>query len=267
MHVTPADVFLNLTFKNDNWRKVVQDERFRKALNLGINRKEIIDTIYFGFAEPSTIQDTTYDVAAANKLLDEMGMTKGADGFRVGPDGKKFTIPFEVQAAAPDIVPVTELFVEQWKALGLDVTMKKIDGALWGARLAANELQATVNWSPTPLWYNGENAWGRGQGAMPISWNLLWATYFNSAGKQGEKPPADVQKLYDLITKISTDKPEDAMTAVDAIKAEFKTHNWFFIPISNVKQPMIVNAKIGNISDKGYAIAANFSMEQFFFKK
>ena len=36
---------------------------------------------------------------------------------------------------------------------------------------------------------------------------------------------------------------------------------------NNVKQPLIVNAKIGNVSDKGFAIAACFSMEQFFFKK
>jgi len=128
MHTSGTDVELNLTFKNDNWRKVVQDERFRKALNLGINRKEISDAIYFGFAEPSsTFMDSTYDVAAANKLLDEMGMTKGADGFRVGPDGKKFTIPFEVADLAPDIIPVTELFVEQWKALGLDVSYDEDD--------------------------------------------------------------------------------------------------------------------------------------------
>jgi len=30
---------------------------------------------------------------------------------------------------------------------------------------------------------------------------------------------------------------------------------------------MVVNAKIGNIPDKGLAFAANYSMEQFFFKK
>ena len=249
-----------MTFKNDNWRKVVQDERFRKALNLGINRKEIIDTIYFGFAEPSTIQDTTYDVAAANKLLDEMGMTKGADGFRIGPDGKKFTIPFQVTSWPPDLIPVAELLVEQWKeALGINVTMKTISMALWATRNTDNVLQASVMWTYTPLWYTGD--WGQGL------WGPLWNTYFNTAGKQGEKPPADVQKLYDLCAKISTVKSEDAMAAADAVKAELKTHNWYLIPISNTKKPMIVNAKIGNISDKGFAIAVGFSMEQFFFKK
>jgi len=254
-----TEVFLNLTFKNDNWRKVVQDERFRKALALGINCKEIIDAVYLGFGEPSVIEDTTYDVAAANKLLDEMKMTKGTDGFRVGPDGKKFTIPFEVYAAAPNFIPVTELFVEQWKALGLDVTMKKIDGTLWGVRCAANELQATVMWTSTPQWYVGD--WGQGL------WGPLWTTYFASAGKQGEKPPADVQKFYDLITKTTTDKLEDATAAADVLKAELKAHIWYFSFLSNLKQAVIANAKIGNFPDKGFANSATASMEQFFFRK
>ena len=254
-----GDVFLNLTYKNDNWRKVVQDERFRKALNLGINGKEIIDTVYLGLAEQSSIMNTTFDVVAANKLLDEMGMTKGADGFRVGPDGKKFTIPFEVQAFTSDYIPITQLIVEQWKALGLDVTMKKIDGVLWGTRNTANELQATVLFTETSMWFQGN--WGQNL------WGPLWDTYFTSVGKKGEKPPADVQKLYDLIAKISIDKPEDAMVAADALKAELKTHNWYFNYLSNIKTPIIINAKIGNVPNKAIAVAVVFSMEQFFFKK
>jgi len=259
LHTSSSDVFLNLTFKNDNWRKVVQDERFRKALNLAINHKEIIDTIYFGFAEPSTFMDTTYDVAAANKLLDEMGMVKGADGFRKGPDGKKFTIPFEVQPETPDIIPVTELFVEQWKVLGLDVTMKTIDTTLWGTRDAANELQATMLWQDIGLWYEG--FWGQ------QFWCPLWVNYFNSGGKLGEKPPADIQKMFELNKKIATEKPEDARIAATGVRAEFKAHNWYFTHLSNVKQPMIANAKIGNVAEKGFAMAVAFSMEQFFFKK
>jgi peptide/nickel transport system substrate-binding protein len=193
MHVTPTDVFLNLTHEDANWRKVVQDVRFRQALNLALNKEEIIDTIYYGFAEPSIMQDNTYDVAKANELLDEMGLTKGSDGFRKGPDGKTFEIPFEVQAAAPDIVPLTELIVEHWKQLGLNVTMKTIDGGLWGTRNTANELKATCIWTHTPLWQNGDY----GQGF----WGPLWSRWWNTGGKEGEEPPEDVKKFYSLIDK------------------------------------------------------------------
>ena len=113
-------------------------------------------------------------------------------------------------------------------------------------------------WADDPLWYMG--GWGQNL------WGPLWDTYINSAGKQGEKPPADVQKFYDLVTKSSTDKPEDAMVAVDAVKAELKLHNWCYYYLT-ADSPIIINAKIGNIPEKAIAIAVDFSAEQFFFKK
>jgi peptide/nickel transport system substrate-binding protein len=259
MHVTPTDVFLNLTHEDANWRKVVQDVRFRQALNLAINKQEIIDAIYYGFAEPSIMQDNTYDVAKANELLDEMGLTKGSDGFRKGPDGKTFEIPFEVQAAAPDIVPLTELIVEHWKQLGLNVTMKTIDGGLWGTRNTANELKATCIWTHTPLWQNGDY----GQGF----WGPLWSRWWNTGGKEGEEPPEDVKKFYSLIDKIYQVPAEESPKVNEEIRAEMGKHIWYFVHVENVKQPMITNAKLGNVSDKTYAIASNFSGEGWFFKE
>ncbi len=259
MHVTPTDVFLNMTHKDESWRKVVRDVRFRKALNMALNRDEIVDAIYYGFAEPSKMIDPTYDLEEANRLLDEMGMKKGPDGFRLAPDGKKFTIPFEIGAQAPDIVPLTELIVEQWKQLGLNVTMKTIDSTLWGTRNTANELKATMIWTHTPLWYMGD--WGQGL------WGPLWNRWYTTGGKEGEKPPEDVIKLYDLITQVAVASPEDGRKAYEQIKEELAKNIWYFVHIENVKQPMIINAKLGNVSDKGFAIAADFGGEQFFFKK
>lgn len=259
MHVTPTDVFLNQTYNDPTWRQVVQDVRFRQALNLALNREEIIDTIYYGFAEPSGMIDAKYDLAEANRLLDEMGMKKGPDGFRLGPDGKKFAIPFEIGAQAPDIVPLTQLIVEFWKELGLDVTMKTIDQTLWGSRRDANELQATMIWTHTPLWYMadwGQNYWGR-----------LWRVSHDTGGQQGEKPPAEVEHFYGLIDKVITSPPQEAIRAIEDVKEEMRKNVWYFVHIENVKQPLIVNAKLGNVPEKGFAIAANFSGEQFFFRK
>lgn len=259
MHVTPTDIFLNQSYNDPNWRKVVQDVRFRKALNMALNRQEIIDTIYYGFAEPGQIVDSTYDVAAANKLLDEMGMTKGADGFRVGPDGKRFSILIEVGAQAPDIVPLTELVVEQWKQLGLDVKMKRIEGALWGNKVNANEIQATMIWTHTPLWYMGD--WGTGM------WGKAWDTWRTTGGQKGEEPPADVKAFYKGIVELSVLPPDQALQKFEELKADMKKNVWYFVHIDNVKQPLVVNAKLGNVGENGFAIAWNFSAEQFFYKK
>lgn len=260
MHVTPTDIFLNQSFDDANWQKVVQDVRFRKALSLALNRKEIIDTVYYGFAKPGSIEDATFDLAQANKLLDDMGLKKGADGKRLGPDGKVFTIPFEVGAQAPDIVPLTQLIVEMWKQLGLNVTMKTIDQTLWTTRGTNNELQATMIWTHTPLWYMGD--WGTQR------WGTLWDLWRTSGGKQGKEPSADVKNLYKMINDAAAAKPEDAKKKVAEIKQIMKDNVYYFIPISEVKQPLIVNAKLHNIpNDTSFAIGANFSGEQFFFGK
>jgi peptide/nickel transport system substrate-binding protein len=261
MHVTPTDFSLNLSYDDPAWQQVVQDVRFRKALNMALNRKEIIDSLYYGFAKPSKIEDPTYDTAQANKLLDEIGMKKGPDGFRLGLDGKKFTIPFEVGAQAPDIVPMTQLVAEMWKAVGINTTMKTIDQTLWTQRRDANEIKATMIWTHTPLWYMGD--WGFSQ------WAPLWDRWRTTGGKEGKEPPADVKKLYSLIDQAAAASPTDSKKLIDQVKKEMADKVYYFIPIADVKQPLIVNAKLHNVpnSDDGFAISANFSGEQFFFGK
>jgi peptide/nickel transport system substrate-binding protein len=259
MHITPTDVFLNLTHEDPVWRKVVRDIRFRQALNLALDRDEIIDSIYYGFAEPSIFIDPTFNPDEANRLLDEMGMKVGPDGYRQSPDGEPFMIPFEVGAQAPDIVPLTELIVEMWKKLKLNVTMKTIDQTLWGTRNNANELKATMIWTHTPLWYMAD--WGQG------FWGPLWNRWYNTDGLEGEQPPEEVLHFYDLINKVSVSSPDEARAAIEEVKREMGEHLWYFVHIENVKQPLIVNKRLGNISEKGMAISTHFSGETFFFNE
>ncbi|MBO0993760.1 ABC transporter substrate-binding protein [Bacillus sp. SD088] len=259
MHLTPTDVFLNMTYDDPVWREVVQDLRFRQALNYAIDRDEIIDTLYYGFAEPSTMIDSTLDIAKANELLDEMGMEKDQDGYRKGPDGKRFTIPFEVQAAAPDIVPLAELLTEMWKEIGIHVTVKTIDSSLHGNKNEANELQASIMWTHTPLYYMqdlGTGFWGR-----------MWHDWWKSGGTKGEEPPENVKRFYDLMDEMNVSGPERAVEIMDELRQEMNENIYYFVHIEHAKQPLIVNANLGNVTDDGLAIAINFAGEQMFFKE
>jgi peptide/nickel transport system substrate-binding protein len=185
MHVTPTDPRLNLTYDDPVWRQVVNDVRFRKALSHAINRAEIIDAIYFGFATPSTFVPATYDPDLANRLLDEAGLDqRDAQGFRLGPDGKTFEIPFEIAMHASDQVPVTEMVMEYWKDVGIKTTMKTIEPGLQATRRNANELQADLLWHHGPeLW------WGALWDFVPSAFGRAWFTWFNTAGAEGEEPP------------------------------------------------------------------------------
>jgi len=265
MHVDPVNVHFNQTYPDPVWRKVVRDTRFRKALSLAIDREEIIDAVYFGFAEPSELVPSEYDPETANRLLDGMGLDKrDAEGYRLGPDGKTFVIPFEVAEHDRDIVPVTELVSEHWKKVGIKATIKKIDPGLWATRLAANEVKATVMWNHAPLWWG----WG-GFGAGDIDrydWPL-WRSWYDTNGEKGEEPPEDVKKFLNLRTASIVVSPEKAKKVVNEYFRLMYDKVFFIQLVTKVKYPTIASRKLGNVPHKGFAIETSFGAEQFFFRK
>jgi peptide/nickel transport system substrate-binding protein len=139
-------------FKVD--KELVNDVRVRKAFNLAVDQKAIADAVTFGFAEPAdtmlvpsvldfngTVDRKLYgeNVAEANKLLDEAGWKKGADGFRV-KDGKK-------------LAPIFYGFTGFWKELaeavqgdlrkiGVDLQLQLFDATVAWGKLATQEYEA-----------------------------------------------------------------------------------------------------------------------------
>ena len=110
----------NMNANDETWRKLNRDVRFRRALSLAIDREELSEVVYNGLAKPSanTIMPrsplfrpefatkwATYDVNAANKLLDEVGLNKkGGDGIRLLPNGRPAMIVVEHSSEKADEV-------------------------------------------------------------------------------------------------------------------------------------------------------------------
>lgn len=265
MHVDTTCIFLNQTNEDPVWREVVGDVRFRKALNMAIDREEIIDAIYFGFAELPKLVPSEFNKEEAMKILDEMGLDKkDKNGFRLGPDGKVFEIPFEIAAHAADIVPVTELVVEMWNDIGIKTTMKTLDASLHGSRNAANELKAYVLWNEQPFWRSG--------GWLSFAPGGVWEKWWNSQGEKeqkGEEPPAYAKRLYelrDLVMTVYPSTPEDIKIYEEIYKIHYD--NIYMMTIAEKgKQPLIVNAKMGNIPIDGTAVAVDLGGETLYYKK
>lgn len=265
MHITPTDVFINWAYDDPVWRQVVQDKRFRQALAYAIDREDIVDSVYLGFAQPSTIGISEFNPDKANALLDDMGLDKrDADGFRLGPDGKTFTIDFLVSSGLwADLLPVTELIVEFWNDIGLKTTMKAVDTGLWWNTAFANEVKATVINTQTPIWpMVAKLDWW-------IYWGPPWVTWWYSGGEQGEEPPDEIKEFLVNLNSIYKVSVGEGPATGQAVLDEIGEKLIYFIPIQHVIQPMIYNAKLGNIGEDpaAFAIAYNFSAEQFFFKE
>lgn len=115
------------------------DVKVRQALTYGLNRKQLIQTVYKGQAflasEPQSIINPSYlknvnqynfNTAKANKLLDEAGWKKGSDGIRE-KDGVKFKINLicsSTNDANQIIIPIMKA---DYKLLGIDVVPQLMD--------------------------------------------------------------------------------------------------------------------------------------------
>lgn len=210
---TPA-FFPNQTVADPMLRTLFRDRRFRQALSLGIDREQINVVSHRGLGTPraaTLIPDSpfavpeadqlhaTYDVAAAETLLDEMELGKGDDGVRRAPDGTPIAMIVETSETTGPVLDAVELVRQNWMALGLKIDIKTMDRALYWERAIGNQVQMAV--------------WGMDRGLEPYVdpiyllpfdnrswWAPEWGVWYHEGGAKGEEPPAEVrqvQQLYD----------------------------------------------------------------------
>jgi peptide/nickel transport system substrate-binding protein len=123
------------------------DVKVRQALQAGINRQEIIDTVYTqdwklatSFIQSNVPGATDHsDLLAYNpdkseKLLDEAGWVKGADGVRV-KDGKPLELTIHSNPYLATSKSVDELIAQQLDRLGWKVNIRAYDVVTYGEKV------------------------------------------------------------------------------------------------------------------------------------
>jgi peptide/nickel transport system substrate-binding protein len=136
-------------------RALLRDPKFRQALSTGFDRQRIIDVAWGGIGEAkgATISPQSwhfagsggqaaytkwaeayagFDADAANAMLDELGMAKGADGFRTLPSGEPFVLTIDVSDWGGSLkvqVDAADEMKKQWEAnLGIAVQVNNLQG-------------------------------------------------------------------------------------------------------------------------------------------
>ncbi|MCY4482459.1 MAG: ABC transporter substrate-binding protein [Spirochaetaceae bacterium] len=139
----------NPTYKDEKYRALMQDVRFRRAMSVALDRDELNEVYFLGLGRPTaaTIHSgarfyrpewqtlwATYDPDLANQLLDEIGLDgRDRDGFRTFPDGSNLTIQVAARTGGSvDISKLFEIEIAQWGDVGLRVTPRLVDNAAWG---------------------------------------------------------------------------------------------------------------------------------------
>lgn len=263
-------LFPNLNVNDEAWQKLMRDVRFRRALSLGINRHEINQAIYFGLAiegqntvlPQSPLFRTeyrsdwaSYDIDAANKLLDEIGLTeRNSEGTRLLPDGRPAAIIVEDSGESSEKADVLELVRDSWRRIGIKLYTKPSQLTLFRRRVFSGEAQMSLekgieNGLATPTMSPAEFA---PTSQQQLEWPK-WGEYAETKGKAGEAPALpDVEKLKQLYESwlISTAETEQARLWHEMLK--IWADDVFSIGlVAGVLQPVVVNDRLRNVPDDG----------------
>ncbi|WP_434922548.1 ABC transporter substrate-binding protein [Glutamicibacter sp. PAEs-4] len=129
------------------------DVKVRKALQIGIDRQALKDTVLSdsyvisgsilnrqapGFVDLSA--ELAYDPETAKQLLDEAGWVPGADGIRE-KDGKKLEITVSTSNNSVVIKPAFELIEQQWRELGVKLVNRAADNTFLATALVDDKVE------------------------------------------------------------------------------------------------------------------------------
>ena len=125
-------------FLNQNHNAVLADKTVRQALDMAIDRKDIIKNVLNGYGlpthsplPPSLASDDnasdTANISAAQALLEKAGWKKGVDGIYTKKVGKtaSTTLTFDIYTAdTSDLKQTANLVQKSWNTLGAQVDVK-----------------------------------------------------------------------------------------------------------------------------------------------
>ncbi len=121
------------------------DKAVRQALYAGMNKKGIIDVIFYGMHKPTesfapqeswaynpNLPAHRYDLADANRILDGAGWTRGAGGVRQ-KNGVPLEFAVSTTTGAALREQVQQLLMQDWGKLGVSMKINNMPAAvIWG---------------------------------------------------------------------------------------------------------------------------------------
>jgi len=138
-------------------KKPWNDVRVRQAVNMAVNRQDIIDKVYNGdaaltgpippgygdwFISDADLKSKYYkqDVAGAKKLMADAGFAQG------------FPVTLQAISAPREYTQIAEIIREQVKAIGIDVTVQPLEIGTF----AKNNGDGTYDWQSTGRGMRGD---------------------------------------------------------------------------------------------------------------
>jgi peptide/nickel transport system substrate-binding protein len=273
-------LYPNLSVNDPVWRKLNRDARFRRALSLAINRHEINQVIYFGLAIEggNTVLPNSplykkeyreawsrFDLKEANRLLDELGMTKrDARGVRLLPDGRPLEVIVETAGEETEQTDVLELVHDSWLQAGVKLFTKPSQREVFRTRIYSGETIMSIWFGvDNGLPHSGMSPW---EFAPTVQDQLQWPKWgqlLETKGASGEAiddPPAmELAKLSSEWAKTGSEAERAAIW--HKMLAIYADQVYTIGMIAGIKQPVVVSNRLRNVPAAGIY---NFDPGAFF---
>ena len=246
----------NLNHKDPVKRELFSNPRFKQALSVAIDREEINELLFLGlglgqqavfaqsgffWTEEWSQHYAQYDPTLAEQILDEIGLERGSDGLRRYPDGR----PLEIYAETSDgnDAESLELIAAYWGDLGIRLHINTPERSLFYERVQGSADYDMATWS-----------WGFARPdireTMPITWQHapLWQRWLETSGTEGEEPPAEVQRMYDVLADARSRFSVEERREVLEELIQFHMDNIYVIGVvGEAPGIMVATNRLGNV--------------------
>ena len=253
----------NFTYNNGQWETLVDQLGFRQALNLSIDRREIIETVYHGLAAEPVWVSSEFDQDRARLLLDEVGLVeRDGNGWRVGPEGNRFEIVLFVASEPPTTVKVHELIAEQYQQVGIRTKVETV--LLWDLLRMRSDNELMIDTIPSGAATDHGVPYAARFLLQP---NPGWRRWSEGNSDSESFPPSEwFQELYSVARELHPSRLADYESTVARYQELFRT----YIPQINVTynppRVTILNENLGNVFTQGAAEWLIYSAEQLYYK-
>jgi peptide/nickel transport system substrate-binding protein len=249
----------NQSYDDPVYRELFQNRDFRYALSQAIDRNLINDIAYFGQGTPTTesvgpstswyVEDVAmfkgeYDVAASQALLDGIGLVMGDDGFYNFADGSDLTLVVESEGGSNDAA--LELVVEQWKAAGINTTLKLMNRDLYWPRAIGNQVMINV-WGTGSIFplMNPDNLLAFNEKSF---WGPQFGIWYQTNGAAGEEPPDSMKTGQELMNEIMrTVDPVKQAELGKALVRDATENMWVINITGKMPAPVLVKNNFKNV--------------------
>lgn len=285
-------LYPNLNYNDDAFRELFRTADFRRALSLGIDRRAINKSLFYGLAKERAVAPleaspffteerarawAEFDPERANEMLDALGLDeRRRDGTRLLPDGRPLEIVVESAGERPEVSDALELVAESWREIGVRLIFRPLDRDILRNSVYAGE-------SMMPVWYG----WNNGvptpetppEGLAPVeqvnfSWPE-WGQHYQTKGGAGTPPDMpEGERLLELFNAWSDALAESERAEIWNEMLDIHADQIFAIGlVSAAPQPAVVDNALRNVPEEAIyawdpgAHLGVHRMDEFFFER